>query len=65
MPNFMGNPDHPITLLAFVTLLVVLVGAVLYLRRFNRRHADPLNEKRDAVEQARRAQGLDRRARKR
>jgi hypothetical protein len=50
MPNFLGNPDHPITLLAFLTIAVVLAGAIFYLVRFNRKHPDPLNEKADHVQ---------------
>lgn len=47
--NFMQNPDHPITLLAFGTLIGVLILAAIALARFlrNRRHRHPMRGQRE------------------
>lgn len=49
MPNFLGNPDHPISLLAFGTLFAALAFAVFLYWRFMRKpsHRHPMEGQRE------------------
>lgn len=47
--GYLNNPDHPITLLGFGTLLAVLLAAMVMLALFlrNRRHRHPMEGQRE------------------
>ncbi len=47
--GYLNNPDHPITLLGFGTLLAVVLAAMVMLALFlrNRRHRHPMEGQRE------------------
>lgn len=59
MPDFMNNPDHPLSLLGFGTLGIVLLAAVLLLWFFlrNRSHRHPMAGQRKRTLDEIRAEG--------
>jgi hypothetical protein len=59
--NFLNNPDHPVTLLGFGTLLAGLIIALVLLGLFlrNRRHRHPMQGQRERNIDEIRAEGRD------